>query len=332
MKDIAQSLGVSVVTVSKVLRNHSDISAETRKRVLQRMKELNYHPNPAARALVTGRTNLIGLVVPDLLHPFFAQVAKAISARLRLQQYSLIIASSEDDPHLEKLEIEQILARRVDALIVASTQSNGENARRVEESQVPFVLLDRKITGVSASFVGVDDVMAGSLGTGHLVEVGCKTIAYLGGSAVSTAVDRQAGYVATLAKHGLTLPPQYVVAHEHTDDSGEASGYTGMKHLLTLSPRPDGVFCYNDTIAMGAMRAIFDAGLRIPQDLAIVGCGNFDYDDLLRIPLSSIDQDSEGLGLNAAKLAIGLTKRRPNAPPKNLLMPVKLVVRASSSR
>jgi len=332
MRDIAQSLGVSVVTVSKVLRNHSDISAKTRKRVLQRMKQLNYHPNPAARALVTGRTNLVGLVVPDLSHPFFAQVAKAISARLRLQQYSLIVASSENDPHLEKLEIEQILARRVDALIVASTQPNGENARRVEESQVPFVLLDRKITGVSASFAGVDDVMAGSLGTGHLVEVGCKTIAYLGGSAVSTAVDRQAGYVATLAKHGLTLPPQYVVAHEHTDDSGEASGYRGMKHLLTLRPLPDGVFCYNDPIAMGAMRAILDAGLGIPQDVAIVGCGNFDYDDLLRIPLTSIDQDSEGLGLNAAKLAIGLSKRKPNAPSKNLLMPVKLVVRASSSR
>jgi len=332
MKDIAQSLSVSVVTVSKVLRNHSDISAETRKRVLQRMKELNYHPNPAARALVTGRTNLIGLVVPDLLHPFFAKVAKAISARLRSQEYSLIIASSEDDPHLEKREIEQILARRVDALIVASTQPNGENVSRIEQSQVPYVLLDRKMPGFSASSVGNDDVMAGSLATGHLVEVGCKTIAYLGGSAVSTAVDRQAGYLATLAKHGLSLPSQYVVAHESTDDSGEASGYRGMKYLLTLRPMPDGVFCYNDTIAMGAMRAIFDAGLRIPQDVAIVGCGNFDYDDLLRIPLTSIDQDSEGLGLNAAKLAIGLTKRKPNAPQRNMLMPVKLVVRASTKR
>jgi len=332
MKDIAQSLGVSVVTVSKVLRNHSDISAATRKRVLHRMKELNYHPNPAARALVTGRTNLIGLVVPDLLHPFFAKVAKAISARLRSQEYSLIIASSEDDPHLEKREIEQILARRVDALIVASTQPNGENVSRIEQSQVPYVLLDRKMPGFSASSVGNDDVMAGSLATDHLVEVGCKTIAYLGGSAVSTAVDRQAGYLATLAKHGLSLPSQYVVAHESTDDSGEASGYKGMKHLLSLHPMPDGVFCYNDTIAMGAMRAIFDAGLRIPQDVAIVGCGNFDYDDLLRIPLTSIDQDSEGLGLNAAKLAIGLTKRKPNAPQRNMLMPVKLVVRASTKR
>ena len=118
MKDIARDLGVSVVTVSKVLRNHSDISAQTRKRVLLRMKELNYQPNPAARTLVTGRTNLIGLIAPDLVHPFFAEVAKGISAKLRSHEYSLIIASSEDDANLERREIEQMLARRVDALIL----------------------------------------------------------------------------------------------------------------------------------------------------------------------------------------------------------------------
>ena len=107
MKDIARDLGVSVVTVSKVLRNHSDISEQTRKRVLQRMKELHYQPNPAARALITGRTNLIGLIVPDLVHPFFAQVAKGISAKLRSQEYSLIISSSGDDPNLERREIDR---------------------------------------------------------------------------------------------------------------------------------------------------------------------------------------------------------------------------------
>src|SRR3974390_2528609 len=123
MKDIARDLGVSVVTVSKVLRNHSDISAETRKRVWQRIKELNYRPNPAARTLVTGRTNLIGLIVPDLVHPFFSEVAKGITSRLRSQEYSLIIASSEDDAALERSEIDQMLARRVDALILASTQT-----------------------------------------------------------------------------------------------------------------------------------------------------------------------------------------------------------------
>src|ERR1700687_4067647 len=133
MKDIARDLGVSVVTVSKVLRNHSDISEQTRKRVLQRMKEVNYQPNPAARTLVTGRTNLIGLIVPDLVHPFFAQVAKGISAKLRAQDYSLIISSSEDDPNMEQREIDQMLARRVDALILASAQSSVESLRRMEE-------------------------------------------------------------------------------------------------------------------------------------------------------------------------------------------------------
>src|ERR1700747_1624194 len=122
MKDIARDLGVSVVTVSKVLRNHSDISTETRKRVLRRMKELNYHPNPAARALLTGRTNLIGLIVPVSLHPFFSPIAKGISSRLRSREYSLILASSEDDPKLEGREVDQMLARRVDVLILASTE------------------------------------------------------------------------------------------------------------------------------------------------------------------------------------------------------------------
>lgn len=332
MKDIARDLGVSVVTVSKVLRNHSDIGAQTRKRVLQRMKELNYQPNPAARTLVTGRTNLIGLIVPDLVHPFFAEVAKGISSRLRSQQYSLIIASSEDDANLERSEIEQMLARRVDALILASTQSNSETVRKIKDIGLPYILLDRKLAGVSANFVGVDDIMAGTLATNHLLEVGCKTIAHIGGSDVSTAVDRQTGYSLALARHGMSLPPEYIVKYGRGDDSGDVAGYNGMKRLLQLNPRPDGVFCLNDPVAMGAMRAIVEAGLRIPTDVAIVGCGNVHYDDLLIVPLTSIDQESHNLGVNAAKLAISIIKRKPDASPKSLIMPAKLVVRASSRR
>jgi LacI family transcriptional regulator len=332
MKDIARDLGVSVVTVSKVLRNHSDISAPTRKRVLQRMKELHYQPNPAARTLVTGRTNLIGLIVPDLVHPFFSEVAKGISARLRSQAYSLIIASSEDDAGLERSEIDQMLARRVDALILASTQSGSETVRRIREAGLPYVLLDRKIAGVAANFVGIDDVMAGTLAATHLLEVGCKTIGHIGGSDVSTAVDRQACYSSTLARHGVSLPPEYIVKYGRGDDDGDVAGYNGMKRLLQLDPRPDGVFCLNDPVAMGAMRAIVEAGLRIPADIAIVGCGNLRYDDLLIVPLTSIDQDSHNLGVSAAKLAMSIVKRKPGATAKNLIMPVKLVMRASSQR
>jgi LacI family transcriptional regulator len=332
MKDIARDLGVSVVTVSKVLRNHSDISAETRKRVQQRMKELNYQPNPAARALHTGRTNLIGLIVPDLVHPFFSQVAKGISARLRSKEYGLTISSSEDDPQLEKREIDQMLARRVDVLILASTQSDPKSLRRIEDQGVPYILLDRKIPNLEANFVGIDDVIVGTQATTHLIEIGCKTIAHIAGPKVSTALDRQTGYSMTLAKHGLVLPSGYLVARGHMDDSGDVSGYEGMKLLLQCDPRPDGVFCCNDPIAMGAMRAILEAGLKIPEDVAVVGCGNLHYDDFLLVPLTSIDQDSSGLGASAAKLALSIVKNKSQATPKTILLGSKLVVRASSQR
>src|SRR5918992_3908450 len=142
MKDIARDLGVSVVTVSKVVRNISDISEETRNRVLKRIKELNYTPNAAAQALVTGRSRVVALIVPDLLHPFFAEVAKGLSGALRSQTYSLVISSSEEDPALEQKEIEHLLARRVDALIIASVQTAAQSFARIEEQRTPYVLID----------------------------------------------------------------------------------------------------------------------------------------------------------------------------------------------
>ena len=135
LKDIAQDLGLSVVTISKVLRNHPDIGEQTRKRVLKRMKELNYQPNFAARSLIAGRTWTIGLVVPDLLHPFFAQIAKGISVEVRRKGYSLLISSSDEDPALEQEEIAQLLARRVDVMLVASSQWTVESFRQFEEQE-----------------------------------------------------------------------------------------------------------------------------------------------------------------------------------------------------
>src|SRR5581483_996780 len=135
LKDIAQDLNLSVVTVSKVLRDHPDIGHRTRERVLQRMKELDYRPNLAARALVTGRTYAVGLIVPDLVHPFFGEVAKALSSVLRVNGYSLVLSASEDDPNFEQQEIDQLLARRVDVLIVASVQQQGDGFRRIQEQK-----------------------------------------------------------------------------------------------------------------------------------------------------------------------------------------------------
>ena len=331
LKDIAQDLNVSVVTVSKVLRDHPDIGAETRERVLKRMKELNYRPNLAARALVTGKTYAIGLIVPDLIHPFFGQVAKALSSVLRRKGYSLVLSSSEDDPELERQEIEQLLARRVDALVIASSQWTVESFRRIEDHKTPYILIDRRFDGLPAHFVGVDDTAVGRLATEHLIAVGCRRLAHIGGPGVSTALGRAEGFRSVLAEKGLADRPEFVVMREHGDDAGDSSGYEVMKRLLALRPHPDGVFCYNDPTAMGAMKAVLEAGLDVPNDVAVVGCGNVTYADFLRIPLTSVDQQSESIGERAAKLALSLLEQRPGRTKQILLEP-QLIERASTRR
>ena len=208
MKDIARELGVSVVTVSKALRNHDDISEETRARVLQRMRDLNYRPNLAARALVTGRSFIVGFVVPGLLHSFFGEVAKGLTNVFRKKGYGLVISTSEEDPELEQQEIEQLLARRVDALIVASTQVCDRNLPAHRRTKCT-VCADRPSTGriSTANFVGVDDQSVGMMATEHLIQCGCKRVAFMYGTSLSPALGRLEGYRQALEKHGLRRAP-----------------------------------------------------------------------------------------------------------------------------
>jgi LacI family transcriptional regulator len=210
MKDIARDLGVSVVTVSKVLRNHEDISEATRKRVLDRVKELDYTPNLAARGLVTGKTYLVGLIVPDLLHPFFAQVAKSLSRALLKKGYCLTISTSEEDAELESHEINRLLGRRLDALVIASSSTNPSVFERIQKQGLPLVLIDRKLTGLDANYVGTDDEAIGLLATEHLIEVGCERIAHLRGPDNSPGAGRLKGYQLALTKHNLDSLAGYV--------------------------------------------------------------------------------------------------------------------------
>ena len=332
MKDIAQDLGVSLVTVSKVLRNHPDISEETRQRVLRRMSERNYRPNLAARALVTGKTHLMGLVVPTLLHSFFAEVAHSISSVIRKKGYGLVISSSEEDAELEIQEIDQLLARSVDCLFVASAQWTVEGFRRIEERKTPYVLIDRKFVGLAANFVGLDDERLGSMATDHLVGIGCQRIAHIGAPYISTATGRFEGYRRSLNRHGIEVPPEYFLSEPYADDAGDTIGYDMMRMLLKLNPLPDGVFCHNDPIAFGAMKAILNAGLRIPEDIAIIGCGNVRHSDCLRVPLSTIDQNSAAIGERAAKLALSLLEGKTPVRPETILLEPRLIVRDSTRR
>jgi len=331
MMDIARELGVSVVTVSKVLRNHGDIGAATRERVLRKIKELNYQPNFAARALVTGRTYTVGLVVPDLIHPFFAEVAKGLSSGLRNRGYSLMIASSEEDGALEASEIRQLVARRSDVVVIASAQSTLDSFRLMDEQKTPYILIDRQLDGLDGHFVGCDDDAVGDMATEHLIDAGCRRIAHIRGPEISPGIGRLAGYRRALERHRLGPLPGYVSATIGGDVDSEARGRRAMRQLLDLDPPPDGVFCFNDPTAIGAMSTIREAGLRIPGDIAVIGCGNLHYDVALAVPLSSVDQHSREIGERTAKLALSLLQAKTAQRPRKVILAPEVVARASTA-
>ena len=332
MKDIAKDLGLSVVTISKVLRNHPDIAEETRERVLRRVKELDYQPNLMARSLVTGRSYLIGLIVPDLLHPFFAEVAKALSTVVGERGYSLIISSSEENSELEARELRQLVARRLDAMVIAYSGSNTEIFVGMERNSVPYVLIDRELPGLTANYVGVDDEAIGRIATEHLVEQGCHHVAHIRGRDNSTGISRFEGYRQTLTHRGLKYSENLVAIASSVDTNSTRSGAEAMRILLGRNPRPDGVFVYNDPLAIGAMSAILEAGLRIPEDIAVIGCGNLHYDDSLRMPLSSVDQHSSMIGERTGNILLRLIESKMRPGPMSVILDPTLVVRSSTLR
>ncbi len=332
LKDIAKDLGLSVVTVSKVLRHHPDIGEETRKRVLRRVRELDYQPNVLARSLVTGRSYLIGLVVPDLLHPFFAEVAKALSTVVRQRGYSVIISSSEEDAELEEREIRQMVARQLDALVIASCGNETAAFERMDRQGQPYVLIDREVPGLVANFVGIDDEAAGRIATEHLVDQGCRTIAHIRGKGNSAGARRFEGYKQALQRRGLHYSDAHVVDRPKVDFESTRHGAEAMRLLLKQRSRPDGVFCFNDPLAIGAMTAILESGLRIPEDIAIIGCGNLHYDSALRVPLSTIDQHSRMIGERAAKILLNIIEAKVRPHAVSVILDPSLLIRSSTLR
>lgn len=330
MKDIAKELGISTVTVSKVFNNHTDISPATRERVLRRMQELNYKPSLHAQGLATGHTSMVGLIVPDLVHAFFSEVAKSLSRVLRQKGLGLLIADSDEDDKLENQEIEQMMRRQVDVLIVVSCQSDAKHLRRVVDSNIPLILIDRRFEDLKANYVGTDNVLVGDMATEHLISIGRRRIAHICGKNVSTSRDRLTGFRNALARHGIEVPKNFVVSRELSDKAGDVTGRQAMQKLLALRSYPDAVFCYNDPAAIGAMNAIISAGLRIPEDIALIGAGNIRYAESFRVPLSSIEVSSTALGEEAGKLVFDVVNPMRKARPKSVLIRPKLLIRDSS--
>ena len=335
MRDIAASLGVSVITVSKVLRNQGRISKEMRERVLRRAKDLNYRPDLTAQSLATGRTYLIGMVVPDLTHLFFAAFIKALSRNLRQRGYGLVICSSDEDPVLELQEIESLLARRIDALVLASSahvKSSGALSR-LQEAKVPYLLFDRPVRGLNANFVGSDHMEIGKLATKHLIERGYHRIAHIGLSNLNIGSLRLRGYKSTLKECGYSIDPHHIILVESGDERGEECGYKAMRELLKTKPAPDAICCFNDIIAFGAQKAILEAGHSIPQDIALIGVSNLAglcFWNPLQVALSTIDQDVQQLAAQVTLRIQEMQEPQPQLGPKKIFVPLKLIVRESS--
>jgi len=327
LKDIARDLDVSVMTVSKVVRGCADVGAATRKRVLERIQEMNYQPNWVARSLAGRRTFMIGLVVPDLMHSFFAEIAMGVSGAIRPFGYDVVICNSEEDCAVEASEIERLMGRQVDGLILATVQppSAAGAFARIEARGIPYVMVDRRFPNCNASYVGADDQTIGRLATHHLIERGCRHIAHIAGPQTVPGVGRLEGYRQALAEAGLSVPDDYVI--HATDD---VSGYQAASRLLRLSPRPDGIFGYNDPAAVGAIKAVLECGIAIPGAIKLIGAGNVHNSDLLRVPLSTVDLSSNAIGRQAAEILIKAITSKRKKPAQTVLMEPSLVVREST--
>jgi LacI family transcriptional regulator len=278
---------------------------------------------------VESRIHIIGLVVPDLTDTHFARVASGVARVMQPAGYTVLISNSEGDADSERQAVHLLLScSQVDGIILASAQQPGETAlfRQLEKHKMPFVLIDRAFPSVEASYVGADDEEIGAVATEHLIARGCRHIAHIEGPETSNGLARSKGYVAALRGHGLKSAPGYVVR----GGSSDVSGYQAMKQLLSVNPRLDGVVCFNDAVAVGAIKAIFEAGLEVPYDIEVVGAGNVHYSDILRVPLSTIDLSSALMGERAAGLMLGMLQSGEPRPVERVIVPFELIARESS--
>ena len=326
LADIARALGVSKMTVSRAINNHPEIHPETRARILDAARRMNYRPNQHARALTTNRSYLLGVVVPDLMHSYFAEICRGVEAVGKPVGYQNLICSTDEDAANEQVEIEALLPR-TDGLILASSAPPAETKfyRRIIREGAKIVLIDRQLEGLRCPTVTTNDVKVGLLATEHLINLGHRKVGHLKGTVASTAALRFEGYQRALAKHRLPFDKSLVRECGFT----ETDGYASMSAWLRDGSAPAAIFAANDPAAIGAMGAIEEAGLRIPEDVALVGGGNIHYADRLRVPLTTVAWSTSEMGQAAGQLLIGLIEGRRKGKEEHVMVEPELVVRTS---
>jgi len=322
IRDVAERAGVSIATVSRVLNDRADVSVATRERVREVARSVGYSADPAARALATQRTRLVGVVVGDnaghrdLSLVFFGKVLAAISRRLAHAEYEALLQA-----------IDGGVQHRFDAAILIGLDGDDPLVAELSGRDVPLVGVDVRISGRRTAFVGSDHADGVRLALAHLYALGHRRIAHLAGAANTLAgADRIAAFRHETDRLGLALSDEYI----REGDFSSASGYRETCSLLALPERPTAIVAASDLMALAALQAIRDVGLEPATDVAIVGFDDLEAAALAHPPLTTIRQDRQELGTVAAERAIELIED-PEANPPATVLPVELVVRASSA-
>lgn len=326
IREVAESAGVSYATVSHVINNTRWVSQETRERVLAAMDALNYRPNALARSLRQGKTNTIGLVLPDSANPFFAEISRSIEDEAFKKGYSVFLCNTELDTQRELFYVDVLSKKQVDGIIFVAAGDQADSLDFLVRRNMPVVMIDRDVPNVEVDAVLTDNQLGGWLATRHLLELGHTRIACIAGpSSITPSAERIIGYRKALEEAGVPYDETLVICGDYHAQSGME-----ITHLiLKMNPRPTAIFALNDLMALGALRAAAEAGCSVPKDLAVVGYDDLEIAHFTNPPLTTIAQPKKEIGARAIHLLVDRMTSR-SSPPSRLVLPPELIVRRST--
>ena len=328
IKDIAKAAGVSTATVSMIInKKDKNISQPTREKVLRIAKEINYIPNSMARSLVTSQTKTLGLVLPDIVNPFFPEIARGAEDRAREAGYSIIICNTDDNVDQENKYIQMLSEKMVDGIILTHSANRNNEMTGLETSRIPIILIDRDYDSPNVlGKVLVDNSKASRNGVNYLVGRGYRRIAYIAGPLnTGTARDRLDGYRIALTENGIDYDENLVRVGEYRSKWG----YEAAEDLLDSGLDFQAIFCGNDAIAIGAMKKLRERGISVPDDIAIMGFDDIYIASMVDPELTTIKQPNYSMGYEAVNMMIDSIQGN-KIGNKNLILDTELVVRKSS--
>jgi DNA-binding LacI/PurR family transcriptional regulator len=322
---VAKRAGVSSATVSRVLSGTKFVSHELAERVARAVKELEYRPNHVARNLRVRATSTVGVVIPDIENPFFTSVVRGIEDALQARRFTLLLANSDGDPDRERVCLDTLCAEGVAGLIFVPCNNEPLAYQHLTRQRVPLVAVDRSPADLDVDLVCVSNEEGARQAVRHLIALGWRSVGLIGGPpTTNVAVERERGYQQALAESGLPDGPGLV----QRADFKEEGGYRAMQALLDSAPGLRAVFVANNLMAMGALRALADRSLRVPEDVALALFDDIPWAARLSPPLTAVAQPTYDLGVSAAQVLLDRITQ-PARPVRRVALKTELIVRAS---